>query len=142
MIVTAPCCHIPRNSKRGGIHLTSVQTHSLHNPTPPTRITRPGKWLCTATRAPETLPVGGAGRAEFNAFFPSPSSLGEFTSPTVEINGDDYDDYPEPYTGSRKIPMIAADERYLPTAKGRAEVSGGATARLDDTRAVSVFLRH
>ncbi|TGD41436.1 hypothetical protein EEB11_18575 [Pseudotabrizicola sediminis] len=79
------------------------------------RITGPGKRLCTAPRAPETLPVGEAGRVEFNAFFHSPHSLGEFTSRTVEIDGDDY---PEPYTGCRNILMIAAKERYMPKARG------------------------
>lgn len=54
--------------------------------------------------------------AEFNAFFPSPYSLGEFTSKTVEIAGADY---LRPYKGSRKILMIAADERYLPTDTGK-----------------------
>lgn len=54
--------------------------------------------------------------AEFNAFFPSPYSLGEFTSKTVAIEGADY---PNPYNGPRKILMIAADERYLPTDTGK-----------------------
>lgn len=54
--------------------------------------------------------------AEFNAFFPSPYSLDQFTSPTVQIEGADY---PNPYTGPRKILMIAADERYLPTDTGK-----------------------
>lgn len=54
--------------------------------------------------------------AEFNAFFPSPYSLGEFTGSTVEIEGDDY---PAPYEGERRILLIAADERYLPTDTGR-----------------------
>ena len=54
--------------------------------------------------------------AEFNAYFPSPFSLSEFTSPTTPIDGDDY---PQPYRGSRKILMIAADERYLPTDTGK-----------------------
>lgn len=55
-------------------------------------------------------------QAEFNAFFPSPFSLGEFTSPTVEITGADY---PAPYKGALKILMIAADERYLETDTGK-----------------------
>ncbi|MGD9508827.1 MAG: glyoxalase III HchA [Geminicoccaceae bacterium] len=54
--------------------------------------------------------------AEYNAFFPSPFSLSKFTSPTTDRDGDDY---PEPYKGDRKILMIAADERYLPTDNGR-----------------------
>ncbi|MDR2332221.1 MAG: protein deglycase HchA [Burkholderiaceae bacterium] len=55
-------------------------------------------------------------QAEFNAFFPSPYSLGEFTSPTTPIDGDVY---PDAHKGSRKILMIAADERYLPTDTGK-----------------------
>lgn len=55
-------------------------------------------------------------QAEYNAYFPSPYSLGEFTSPTVAIEGSEY---PSPYDGDRKILMIAADERYLPTDTGK-----------------------
>lgn len=98
-----------------------------------------------------------AGRDEFNAFFPSPYSLGEFTSRTVEIDGDNYQ---EPHTSCRKILMIAAEsvvcrrlevlgtghgrsaKILVDVAKGRAEISGGAAVRLGDTRAVSVLLRH
>lgn len=54
--------------------------------------------------------------AEYNAFFPSPHSLGEFTSRTTPIDGDDYT---KPYQGKRKILMIAADERYLLTDTGK-----------------------
>lgn len=54
--------------------------------------------------------------AEYNAFFPSPYSLGEFTSPRTLIDGDDY---PDAYKGKRKILMIAADERYLRTDTGK-----------------------
>ena len=54
--------------------------------------------------------------AEFNAFFPSPHALGAFTSPRTPIDGDDY---PDAYRGPRKILMIGADERYLPTDNGR-----------------------
>src|SRR6218665_2930522 len=54
--------------------------------------------------------------AEHNAFFPSPHSLGEFTSPRTPIDGDHY---PDAYRGTRKILMIAADERYLPTDTGK-----------------------
>lgn len=54
-------------------------------------------------------------QAEYNAFFPSPYSLSEFTSPNTDIDGDDY---PRPYQGRRKILMIAADERYLVTDNG------------------------
>lgn len=54
-------------------------------------------------------------QAEHNAFFPSPYSLAKFTSPRTDLEGADY---PSPYTGSRKILMIAADERYLATDNG------------------------
>lgn len=54
--------------------------------------------------------------AEFNAFFPSPYSLGEFTSPTTPLDGTEY---PNAYKGSRKVLMIAADERYLLTDSGK-----------------------
>ncbi|MGE4322208.1 MAG: protein deglycase HchA, partial [Sphingobium sp.] len=53
---------------------------------------------------------------EFNAFFPSPFSLAEYTSPKADIDGDDY---PAPYSGPRRILVIAADERYLPTDNGK-----------------------
>ena len=53
--------------------------------------------------------------AEYNAFFPSPYSLGEFTRPKSDLSGADY---PKPYTGNRKILVIAAEERYLPTDNG------------------------
>ncbi|MFQ8433465.1 glyoxalase III HchA [Amaricoccus sp. W119] len=54
--------------------------------------------------------------AEDNAFFPSPYSLGQFTSPKSDLSGADY---PKPYTGGRwKILMIGADERYLLTDNG------------------------
>lgn len=55
-------------------------------------------------------------QAEYNAFFPSPHSLGEFTSPRTPLDGDHY---PDAYQGTRKILMIAADERYLPTDTGK-----------------------
>lgn len=54
--------------------------------------------------------------AEFNAFFPSPYSLGEFTSPTTPLDGTEY---PNAYKGGRKVLMIAADERYLLTDSGK-----------------------
>lgn len=54
--------------------------------------------------------------AEDNAFFPSPYSLSQFTSPKSNLSGADY---PEPYTGGRwKVLVIAADERYLLTDNG------------------------
>ncbi|AIR90333.1 glyoxalase III HchA [Pseudomonas cremoricolorata] len=54
--------------------------------------------------------------AEHNAFFPSPYSLSQFTSPKSDLGGADY---PAPYTGGRwKVLVIGADERYLPTDNG------------------------
>lgn len=56
-------------------------------------------------------------RAEDNAFFPSPSSLAQFTSAKTDLSGADY---PAPYKGARKkLLLIAADERYLPTDNGK-----------------------
>lgn len=48
--------------------------------------------------------------AEDNAFFPSPYSLRQFTSPRSDLSGADY---PDPYRGRKKVLMIGADERYL-----------------------------
>ncbi|WP_085718586.1 glyoxalase III HchA [Pseudomonas sp. B28(2017)] len=54
--------------------------------------------------------------AEDNAFFPSPYSLGQFTSPKSDLSGADY---PDPYKGGRwKVLVIGADERYLLTDNG------------------------
>ena len=54
--------------------------------------------------------------AEDNAFFPSPYSLSQFTSPKSDLGGAEY---PDAYTGGRlKVLMIGADERYLPTDNG------------------------
>lgn len=53
--------------------------------------------------------------AEENAFFPSPYSLSQFTAPRTDLGGADY---PKPYTGTQKILMIGADERYLLTDNG------------------------
>ncbi|MDO9623731.1 MAG: protein deglycase HchA [Pseudomonas sp.] len=54
--------------------------------------------------------------AEYNAFFPSPYSLSQFTSPKSDLSGAHY---PAPYRGGRwKILMIAADERYLQMQNG------------------------
>lgn len=54
--------------------------------------------------------------AEDNAFFPSPYSLAQFTSPRSDLSGADY---PRPYRGGRwKILLVGADERYLLTDNG------------------------
>jgi molecular chaperone Hsp31 and glyoxalase 3 len=53
--------------------------------------------------------------AEENAFFPSPYSLGQFTSPRSDLSGADY---PTRYQGRKKVLMIGADERYLLTDNG------------------------
>ena len=54
--------------------------------------------------------------AEDNAFFPSPYSLSQFTSPNSDLEGADY---PNAYQGGRlKVLMIGADERYLLTDNG------------------------
>ncbi|WP_054633879.1 glyoxalase III HchA [Pantoea stewartii] len=52
-----------------------------------------------------------ADRAEHNAFFPSAYSLDQFTRPTSDL-GDA--DYPQPYSGNKKVLVICTDERYLP----------------------------
>lgn len=53
--------------------------------------------------------------AEENAFFPSPYSLSQFTSPKSGLSGADY---PNPYKGGKKVLMIGADERYLLMGNG------------------------
>lgn len=53
--------------------------------------------------------------AENDAFFPSSYSLSQFTSPKSDLSGADY---PNPYTGGKRILMIGADERYLLTDNG------------------------
>lgn len=54
--------------------------------------------------------------AEANAFFPSPYSLSQFTSPKSDLAGAEY---PQPVKGGRnKVLVIGADERYLPTDNG------------------------
>ena len=54
--------------------------------------------------------------AEDNAFFPSPYSLSQFTSPKSNLSGANY---PSAYKGgSWKVLMIGADERYLLTNNG------------------------
>jgi molecular chaperone Hsp31 and glyoxalase 3 len=50
-------------------------------------------------------------QAEDNAFFPSPYSLGKFTSSKSDLDGTDY---PNAYRGGKwKVLIIATDERYL-----------------------------
>ena len=53
--------------------------------------------------------------AENNAFFPSSYSLSQFTSPTSNLSDAEYE---HPYTGTKKVLMIGADERYLLTDNG------------------------
>lgn len=54
--------------------------------------------------------------AEDNAFFPSPYSLSQFTSPKSNLSDAQYAD---PYKGGRwRILLIGADERYLLTDNG------------------------
>lgn len=53
--------------------------------------------------------------AEEDAFFPSRYSLSQFTSHKSDLSGADY---PTPYTGTQKILIIGADERYLLTDNG------------------------
>ncbi|EOQ75910.1 glyoxalase III HchA [Acinetobacter lactucae] len=54
--------------------------------------------------------------AEDNAFFPSPYSLSQYTAPKT-----DYDSttYSTPYTGNKKVLMIATDERYIQMQNGK-----------------------
>lgn len=51
-------------------------------------------------------------KAEYNAFFPSPFSLEQFTSSMSGLEGADY---PRRYHGTRRILVICTDERYLRT---------------------------
>ncbi|TQO04754.1 UNVERIFIED_ORG: chaperone Hsp31 [Citrobacter freundii] len=53
--------------------------------------------------------------AENNAFFPSEYSLDLYTNPISDLDGVNY---PEPYSGTKRILVIAADERYLPMDNG------------------------
>lgn len=53
--------------------------------------------------------------AEFNAFFPSKFSLSQFTSAKSDLDGAEY---PNPYTGTRRILVIGTDERYLKMENG------------------------
>ena len=55
--------------------------------------------------------------AEQNAFFPSPYSLGQYTSSKTDFDGADY---PNRYTGKKwKVLMIATDERYILMQNGK-----------------------
>ena len=53
--------------------------------------------------------------AEDNAFFPSPYSLSQYTSPKTDYDGTTY---PTPYAG-KKVLMIATDERYIQMQNGK-----------------------
>ncbi|WP_085727211.1 glyoxalase III HchA [Pseudomonas sp. R37(2017)] len=69
----------------------------------------------TNTQADDKRPT--VDPAEDNAFFPSPYSLSQFTSPKSDLSGADY---PDPYKGGRwKVLVIGADERYLLTDNGK-----------------------
>lgn len=54
--------------------------------------------------------------AEDNAFFPSPYSLSQYTSPKTDYDGTTY---PTPYAGNKKVLMIATDERYIQMQNGK-----------------------
>ena len=55
--------------------------------------------------------------AEQNAFFPSPYSLEQYTSPKTDFDGADY---PDRYTGKKwKVLMIGTDERYILMKNGK-----------------------
>ncbi|AMX20632.1 Molecular chaperone Hsp31 and glyoxalase 3 [Acinetobacter pittii] len=54
--------------------------------------------------------------AEDNAFFPSPYSLSQYTAPKTDYDGTTY---PTPYTGNKKVLMIATDERYIQMQNGK-----------------------
>ncbi|MDC5049822.1 glyoxalase III HchA [Acinetobacter baumannii] len=54
--------------------------------------------------------------AEDNAFFPSPYSLSQYTSPKTDYDGTTY---LTPYAGNKKVLMIATDERYIQMQNGK-----------------------
>ncbi len=54
--------------------------------------------------------------AEDNAFFPSPYSLSQYTSPKTDYDGTTYS---TPYAGNKKVLMIATDERYIQMQDGK-----------------------
>ena len=63
----------------------------------------------TATTSNDKHPT--ADPAEYDAFFPSPYSLSQFTSARSNLSDANY---LSPYTGGRwKILMLCTDERYL-----------------------------
>lgn len=54
--------------------------------------------------------------AEYNAFFPSPFSLSQYTAPKTDFDGVKFS---QPYTGGKfKVLMVATDERYLKMQNG------------------------
>ena len=53
--------------------------------------------------------------AEYKAFFPSRFALGQFTSSKSDLKNADY---PQPYSGTRRILVIGVDERYLKMENG------------------------
>lgn len=68
----------------------------------------------TATTSNDKHPT--ADPAEYDAFFPSPYSLSQFTSARSNLSDANY---PSPYTGGRwKILMLCTDERYLQMDNG------------------------
>ncbi|MFA3087886.1 glyoxalase III HchA [Acinetobacter pittii] len=54
--------------------------------------------------------------AEDNAFFPSPYSLSQYTAHKTDYDGTTYS---TPYTGNKKVLMIATDERYIQMQNGK-----------------------
>ncbi|QCE34610.1 protein deglycase HchA [Acetobacteraceae bacterium] len=62
-----------------------------------------------------------ADKAERDAYFPSEFSLSQFTAPTTGAKTPVYD---RKYTGSKKILVIATQERYLPLKEGKFFSSG------------------
>lgn len=54
--------------------------------------------------------------AEDNAFFPSPYSLSQYTAAKTDYDGTTYS---TPYTGNKKVLMIATDERYIQMQNGK-----------------------
>lgn len=67
------------------------------------------------SRAPAADP------AEENAWFPSPYSLSQYTSPKTDFDGAAY---PARHKGGKKILMVASDERYVLMRNGKMFSSG------------------